>query len=694
MAVKQTDGTSVLRRTGYGNFPVNTGDWTIFIQFKYINIPVGTAYILDMYKGAGPENIFLGSDPNTSNVSLDTINHAGTDQFTTPVTIVVGNWNWIAIIYNSTTHVFNLYLNGTLIGTITNDLSLSVWDTIDLLQGGGASPNVSVSYFRAWSNILLSSELTTEAASMIAVKTAGLIWDCPLQAGIDLTSHNNTLNQLQATGTVSTDTTDPLLSIVAGPPTNTTPATAMAITTESVIFQNTLTAGAATTVWHKATAIIDETWGYCPYGDITIYKPNVEVYEGLANALSGTTYLNIGNSSSSNLPVQFPVNAGQTYYFKNIRNGAVTPATLQVSLLKALDLVVPIGSIFITDDEPGYSSAYLDLKTGYPIKFKVLTAHGEGGAILNSGKFVLSNDNITTNADLFDVKGNLIIEIGLSGYESVSSNLTNKFLIGTTSTNPAILRLVDENGNINPIIYNLGASGVQGIGLNNDSTKAYYTNGISAPQAIKVWDLINNIALSDLTAGIANYRQNIDIIILQNGIILVPRTKLVAPRDFKITSYNIAGTLQNEYDFPLQGHDANRLMTALDDPISFWAWIKDVVTNTGFSIFVNIKVSDGTILSTRTAVQFESGIYSGNPTSTPSRFGHSESCPGYITRVALTPANQRSGIYTLSGTGAGFSTNNPRLTHDVVYIDASIGTTENMAIPTPFGETFLAGDEK
>jgi hypothetical protein len=69
-------------------------------------------------------------------------------------------------------------------------------------------------------------------------------------------------------------------------------------------------------------------------------------------------------------------------------------------------------------------------------------------------------------------------------------------------------------------------------------------------------------------------------------------------------------------------------------------WLFEVsgTTPTGNSRFVNLKISDGSFLSDLTGLaQYENGEYSPAQTATPQRFGHSNSCPIWILRSAVTP---------------------------------------------------------
>jgi hypothetical protein len=79
----------------------------------------------------------------------------------------------------------------------------------------------------------------------------------------------------------------------------------------------------------------------------------------------------------------------------------------------------------------------------------------------------------------------------------------------------------------------------------------------------------------------------------------------------------------------------DRLCRALLDT-SFWWWTKHNTTIP--SVFKEIQVSDGSVLTTRNFTYYEFGTYDDVPTATPTaRFGHSNSCPVWITRTETSP---------------------------------------------------------
>ena len=676
--IKQTDGTSYVWRN-YGGFPSNAVNWTIFFRFKYSVLPVGITDILALFSGAPDftgSYVSFRSSLNTSDFNCKIFN--GVSTVTTATAAITNNaQNWGALTYDAGTHTATLILNGVVVGAVVIDLSGIVWSSLALLGSTVASSgNVEVAYFRMWSSILTITQLTAEAASITAVVIIGLINDNLLQSSTDLTSHNNTLTHLKAIGTVTTDFVDPLISTVVGPPTNIDPNTATLVTYNSTVFQNTLTAGVATTVWHKAVVVTgDKVWGASAFGDLVTYTPAIFVYASLADALAN----NVLVTANPNLPVQFPVTFGQTIYFKSNRNGAVTPATLQLSILRGLTIKVPVGSIGIPDDSPPFSLALLDVGTGYPINWVNNFANGEQGSIFPTGEVVAGDTSADTN--FYDSKLNLVsiptFPVGSYNRIGVSQNFAY-----VAKQIGGIFVKVTKLGVIGATQYNT-TNDIRGLTASPGDDIAYYINQTTG--AVSRWDIINNIAMTDLAAAVASYAYAQAPICLLDGKIVVGYSRSGVNNFCRV--YNPNGTTFIDTALFSPSKSIDYIFTDKDDPTFFWIWSQ---SNT-VSEFRKIRVSDAAVVADIDNVRlYESGQYQLSPINTPDRFGNSNSCPGWITRIELfSSVVVGSGLYFLTGTNL----QNPKLTHDVRWIDASVGTKENVAIPTPFFELFADGDK-
>lgn len=628
--------------------------------------------------------IWFGTGLTSDDVYIEYDTGSGATQ-TAHITVAHDVNVYVSIRYTRATHLLELLFDGVVQASVAANFDSFVAQDSEAMLNEGSSDDstVSIAYERFHQAALTNAQIITEKNSINAVITTNLLSDCLLQASIDLTDHNDNLRQFSATGTVETNTNDPLLNIVAGPPTNIDPNTATEITANSAVFQDTLTTGAATTVWYKYVAeSTDKVIGLCGFGDLVTYTPIVTVYPSLADALANTSIIING---AIDRPCQFPVDFGNTYYFKFLRNGAVTPATIQVSLLKCLQLPVPVGSIGIPDDSSPFSLAFLDINSGYPINFHNGFPNGEQGIIFPTGEIV-AGDSANNTSYLFDSQLNLRASptFPSSGFTQIGASLTYAYIAKNVG---GIINRIDKLGNLDATQYDTPGN-LKGLSANSDDTIIYYiTTGVSTNIPVKRWDIVNNIALTDLVAGVVNYNMFQNVIVLGNDTIVANYNR--SGVDYFARVYNPDGTTVSTATFS-DGRSPDYL--AIDISSNFyWLWSQDAST----SRFRKIKASDGSVIVDLNDVMlFESGIYQGAITNTPVRFGHSNSCPLWITRVALFPIiNDASGLYVLTGTGNIPSSNNPVLTHDNIWVDASVGTTTNVAIPDPFFESYLAGDE-
>jgi hypothetical protein len=160
------------------------------------------------------------------------------------------------------------------------------------------------------------------------------------------------------------------------------------------------------------------------------------------------------------------------------------------------------------------------------------------------------------------------------------------------------------------------------ICVNDDASILYYW----VTEIIKRWDLVNNIALSDLSGAITGFNAY-DLLYLQDQTVLVGLLKATGSAgNFQamVEQYSTAGSLLHTYDFgQFWRNDLNpiRIGYALDSPASFWVRLAPNADH-GTDTFKNIKISDGSTISTVNQANYLFGQYIGTATATPpSRFG-------------------------------------------------------------------------
>lgn len=408
-------------------------------------------------------------------------------------------------------------------------------------------------------------------------------------------------------------------------PTNINAGTAVDIVTvPDVITQDVNDAGINYTVWYKYTAAVSDVaislWGY---GGGTSYQPILYVYSdaGITTIISG----------AQDVPVQIAVIPANTYYFQFVKNNNSSPAILTITISSFTATTAPIGSLFVNDDTTGFPLVILSSANGDVLQIVSPFPSGEGGDSLFTG-FILVNDSFQTE-ELVLYDGQLVVIAELayphegSGPKIRACHAGNKFYVGNPSTGggSSTATTVLTNGTFGSTTWTLGAAGLRALAANNAETVLYFVGATSFDAAIHRWDLINDIALSDLAADISGSTV-VDILNLADDTIIVgyydSGTKVLT-----VKQYSAAGAVLNTYVQTAQATSTSpRLSYGLDDPDSFWVWLH----NTGESVFINILVSDGSTIVTFTVPVFEAGVYQGAASAIPPDYGTSFSCPFFL----------------------------------------------------------------
>jgi hypothetical protein len=393
--------------------------------------------------------------------------------------------------------------------------------------------------------------------------------------------------------------------------------------------------------------------------DTQVYSPND------STLIMGSAATNIG---IRNKDIQVPMTAGATYYFKITSAFGDHPYT--ISVLAAPSLSAPAGSIFVNDDGAGstvstgnaipFPLALLSAIDGTVLRFVNPFPSGENGDVIATGAHIgriLVHDRFNANHSardhlaLYDSQFTLIADLsygattGLRYPIRTNKSLATKFYVGQPAdpahAGKATVTTVTSAGAFGATTWVLPLAGLAGIAPSLDETILYHS-GQSSPTNSPVgrWDLVNNVALTNLAAGLgATWVTQDDILVLADGTIVVSyesTSVLTAP---VVKHYAADGTVLNTYTLTGSRSQDVRLAYALDDPISFWVWTKlgpSSSAGNGLSRFRNVKVSDGSTLTTFDCQQYGGGVWFGAVTATPSpRFGHSESCPFLIIRQAF-----------------------------------------------------------
>jgi hypothetical protein len=420
---------------------------------------------------------------------------------------------------------------------------------------------------------------------------------------------------------------------VPAPP-NETIATAAAMTV--LPYSTTLDVSEATgpnyDVWWSYTAQDGDTvigfWAFSEVGGT--YDPVTTVWLGP----TGAPTLYLGGLSAANKPLQIPVTSGTTYYFRvRQANSGVTPnIVLTLSALRGADTAAPVGSLLVNDDTTGFPAVIVSATTGEALQFINDFPAGEGGDTLATGE-ILVNDFATNTYQLWvkdPVTGILTYDsspIVGTAEDVIRANRTlDAFYVTLTGANTPIQR-VNADGSLGASWTLTGYPNVFGMAINNDETIAYFsTTSVSSP--VHRWNMSTDTAMADFFAGTANYYVR-DILALSDGTILFSSVQTVLGT-ITVYRYNEAGALQNTYgpyDSNIPSGTQPRIGYNNTDDSSFWLWTHGEGADEGLSVFRRIQVSDGTVLDTVTATEYEGGVYNRTETATPSsRFGVSYSC--------------------------------------------------------------------
>jgi hypothetical protein len=413
-------------------------------------------------------------------------------------------------------------------------------------------------------------------------------------------------------------------------PTNTSATTATDLgALPASVSQNVHDAGTTYTVWYQHTAATTGVIGIWGFGDLSVYRPTIDVFTGPAS--SPVAYLTTSPITAQNKPVQLPVTAGTTYYFRFTPNaGNPTPAVLAIEAEAAPTGTARRGDIIITDDTFGFPGAIIDQDSGTVKGFVHPFAAGEAGDSLNG---VLALEDVGDNEirifrrDFTQIAAIAVTPVEIAG--SIRANkILKRFYALDRSSNPDQVLAIELDGSTSATHSLPGHnSDMVSLAVNNDGTIMYW-GSTSANGIIHRWDLVNEVGLSDF-ANIGASRFVFDLFVLTDGTVLA---NFLEGNGSIVRRYSAAGALLNTYDFSTEpdlfgttprvavigGSDASIFLIGTHHDGGIWR-------------FRRVRISDGEVLSSIDTVEYEGGVYQGDETANPvARFGASFSCPVII----------------------------------------------------------------
>lgn len=426
-------------------------------------------------------------------------------------------------------------------------------------------------------------------------------------------------------------------------PTNTAATTATDLgTLPATVTQDVHDAGTTYTVWYKFTAPADSVvigaWGF---GDLVTYKPTLRPYTGPAGAP-----VQILSISSENKPIQFPVTAGVEYFLEFTTNaGNPSPASLAVSVLAAPNDAPQPGDFLAIADKAGHPSAVYAPGVDWDVRRFVsfpIDSSASSTAVLTDGT-ILGYDEANNRLSLHSSDFTFLLSpsITLAGgvFPIISAQrVANTFYVAKTS-NPSPVYAVSSDGTVQTKASAIPFA-MESCCANSDGTILYYSR-VQFGTAIKQWDLVNDVALSDFAAGITGYRVS-DILALDDGSVLVGYWSLgsIVANDFFVRKYSSSGSTLQTYAFGTTNNagTAPRITYGGTFSSEFGVWLHEKIVpnegNHGISHFLTVRISDGATINERQSAEFDEfaganndGMYGYNSTATPlARFGNANSC--------------------------------------------------------------------
>jgi hypothetical protein len=403
-------------------------------------------------------------------------------------------------------------------------------------------------------------------------------------------------------------------------------------------------------VWYAFTAPLDaRVVGFWAYEAASAnYTPRTTVWKGPAGSLVQV----MDGHFADNVPCQFSVTPGESYYLRIRNSSGLTPAagtSVAISALRPTMSAAPAGSILINDanSDTTLPAAVLDAATGEVLQFVTGMAAGEAGDVLPGGTVVLDDvDSLELR-----VYNAALEETSVLDYPA-NPDFTPQIraLVGSSSrfyvghggdgvTPPQVTTLntdgVTGMASFGLVTWNLPGVHLSALAANAAETILYWSQQGTGLGAIHRYDLVNSVALSNLAAAIPTVAIY-DLFVLADDTILASYVD-ISPNNFTVRHYSPAGAVLHTYNFGAAGTiTPPRLARAHDGDVTFWVmFLSPSVPQTQY--VQRVRVSDGAIVDDLHTVVFNRGVYAGTSAADNPRFGHSNSCPLLVPPPALPP---------------------------------------------------------
>lgn len=458
-------------------------------------------------------------------------------------------------------------------------------------------------------------------------------------------------------------------------PTNTSALTATPIVVGTPFTQQVDNAGTTYTVWYSFIGPTGTNAVNCfGFGDLITYRPTITIYDGPAAA----PVLVPPGISNQNKPIQVPTIPGNLYLIRITPNGVnPAPANLTLTVTAFTIGTVVVNSICIPDDTDPLPMAILSPTTAEVVKF-VPFPKGEGSANLDDGTiFTQDDENVTGQGSIYDSQFNLITSLVVffavagNSPREISTNKTDTFYVGIRGNGLTAARIAKiSKAGVILDSWILSSAGLLGIVPSPNESIIYVVGQGGLNTTIKRWDVVTDAFISDLvgavsgSAGVAH-----DLLCSSTGLVVESYTD---GGHTYLRGVSALGVVDWTTDLVAEADGDFRMCRIPNNTISFLGWLH---LNSGFTRIKEVRYSDGVVINTLPdRAQYETAAYEPAETATPADlFGHSFSCPIFVTTSAVVPpvVNSGGGIYFLD----------IGKRNDTLWIDTSLGTTRDVKIP-------------
>jgi hypothetical protein len=415
-------------------------------------------------------------------------------------------------------------------------------------------------------------------------------------------------------------------------PSNTSPATAIVVTLPATVTVDLFDA-IGTGLWYAFTPTSDAD--PCYVGARVLPNPpdefaKLSAYKSLALLpISAFGAMEVDSFD----PMQVPVSAGNTYYFKII---SVIPPSGSVmatfTLIAPPSLPAAIGSIIVPDDGFPFPAVMIGRDSETVVR-AFPYASGENGDILPAQITLMEAKDGTggvQTVNLYDAEFNLLAEIeppsGRSFGGDISADQVDTFYtISTDSPVTSLLLQGISNTGASTGSWTLPGTAFAQLSVAPAGTILYWSSA-AVNGAIHRFDIPGNAALSDLVSGVATFNTH-EIMTLADGSILVAYRKVPETSDF-IRRYSAAGAALMDYAVGTyaSGFIIDHMARDPGGAAAFWVWLQTASNDT--SKFIKVDTAAGTRSETVTIHNFEHGLAL-FPEDTQD-FGPSQSCPFFL----------------------------------------------------------------